>query len=255
MVIGIVFVSELDHFSVQRFLQPYFSEVVMRNLALRINSALDRSLRYSIAAVVMIQLFALAAMAQQPQKTTLISARLTAQGLSRQEIRPLMPLIKTQTDNMMKIFAKYDDRVATTSVVQAIDLDIWSDIIKNRQIFFGSQAAKLTKQQFSALRSVFSTLEKETVTMLLDEEMQLLSQDLELSNEQTDNLYQIAMLDIKRKHALINASTDYAILSAKLQSVSEQTNLRIEKALFPDQLNTWEKKKQKAKEQASKLVA
>lgn len=227
----------------------------MRNLALRINPALDRNLRYSIAAIVLLQLFAVAGMAQQPQKTTLINARLNAQGLSRQEMRPLMPLIKTQTDNMMKIFAKYDDRVATTSVVQAIDLDIWADIIKNRQIFFGSSGAKLTKQQFSALRSVFSSLEKETVTMLLDEEMQLLSQDLELSNEQTDSLYQIAMLDIKRKHALINVSTDYAILSAKLQAVSEQTNLRIEKALFPDQLNTWEKKKQKAKEQASKLVA
>ncbi|PYS87957.1 MAG: hypothetical protein DMF62_10940 [Acidobacteria bacterium] len=227
----------------------------MKLLALRIDSALDRNLRYSIAAIVLLQLFAVAGTAQPAQKATLISARLNAQGLSRQEMRPLMPLIKTQTDNMMKIFAKYDDRVATTSIVQAIDLDIWSDIIKNRQIFFGSAAAKLTKQQSSALRSVFSSLEKETVTMLLDEEIQLLSQDLELSNEQTDSLYQIAMLDIKRKHALINASADYAILSAKLQAVSEQTNLRIEKALFPDQLNTWEKKKQKAKEQASKLVA
>jgi hypothetical protein len=204
----------------------------------------------------LLQLFALAAMAQQPQKTTLISARLTAQGLSRQEMRPLMPLIKTQTDNMMKIFAKYDDRVESVSMIQG---DRSRYLGRHYQepadiLWFAGCKTNKTTVDWHCDRS-FPVLKRETVTMLLDEEMQLFSQDLELSNEQTDSLYQIAMLDIKRKHALINASTDYAILSVKLQSVSEQTTLRIEKALFPDQLNTWEKKKQKAKEQASKLVA
>ncbi|MFL6467963.1 MAG: hypothetical protein ACJ72Z_08395 [Pyrinomonadaceae bacterium] len=195
------------------------------------------------------------ASAQQLTKGTLVSGRSNSYGLTKQQLRPLMPLIKKQTDNMMKIFTKYDGLIGSSYSMQSINLDIWEDLMRNRQVLFGSPDISFTKPQSAALRSIFLQLEKEIVTMLLDEEVSLWGDELELSQQQMESLYQIAMLDIKRKHSLINVASSSETLSSKLKTVSEQTERSIEKLLLPEQQFTWDKQKRKAREQAVMLGA
>lgn len=190
--------------------------------------------------------------AAQKLKATPVNSRL---GLTRREMKPLMPVIQMHTDGLMKIFSKYEDQVENGSMLVSIGPDIWSDLGKFRKKMADSSPAVLSLKQAAALRTVYMDMEKEIVTMIFDEETQYLGDDLDLSNNQLDELYKIVLRDIGRKQLLLNGKLSAEAISTKMQAITTDTEARIMKMLFPEQVNGWKKMKQKALDLETKLVA
>lgn len=190
--------------------------------------------------------------AAQKLKSTPVNSRL---GLTRREMRPLMPVIQQHTDGLMKIFSKYEDKLENGSILLSIGPDIWSDLGKFRKRMAGSSPAALSLKQAAALRTVYMDMEKEIVTMIFDEETQFLGDDLDLSNNQMDELYKIVLRDIGRKQLLLNGKLSDEAISAKMKAITADTETRIMKMLFPEQVDGWKKMKQKALDLETKLVA
>lgn len=190
--------------------------------------------------------------AQRLQSGTPVNTRL---GLTRREMKPLMPVIQLHTDGLMKIFSKYEDRLENGAMLISIGPDIWEDLGKFRKKMAQSSPGMLTQKQAAALRTVYMDLEKEIVTMIFDEETQFLGEDLDLSNNQMDELYKIVLRDIGHKQLLLDSKLNAATIFTRMKTMAAETEARILKVLFPDQVDAWKKIKQKAVAQETRLVA
>jgi hypothetical protein len=91
--------------------------------------------------------------------------------------------------------------------------------------------------------------------MLLDEESQFLGEDLDLTNEQIDDLYKIVLRDIGRKQLLLNSKLSDDALAQRTKAISADTEARIVRMLFPEQVDAWKKMKSRAAALETKLVA
>ena len=193
--------------------------------------------------------------AQKLRSGTLVNSTRGTLGLTRREMKPLIPVIQSHTDGLMKIFSKYEDRLEDGAVLLSIGPEIWDDLGKFRKKMGDTPSATLNLKQAAALRTVYMDMEKEIVTMIFDEETQFLGEDLDLSNNQMDQLYKVVLRDIGRKQLLLDGKLNVATVTARMKAITADTEASIMKLLFPDQVVTWKKMKEKAEAQATKLVA
>ena len=191
----------------------------------------------------------------QAGKGTSVTKRLQRFGLTRVEVKPLLPVIEKQTESLAKIYDKYSKRSEVEYILVSTTTRIWDDLKANRQSLTSVNDRKLTRRQNIALRSVYSELEKETVMLLLDDEVPMWGEELELSDRQLDELYDICVSDITRKQLLIDKPFGAEMIGTKIKAVSEDTERRILKMLFPDQRIIWEKSRQRNVETELKTVA
>jgi hypothetical protein len=97
-------------------------------------------------------------------------------------------------------------------------------------------------------------LEEENLLDLLDEQMSILDDDLQLEDQQDTDIYKVLKQDIKNKRALINkpSSSDDAFI-LKLKTISDETENKIKKILYPEQNKTYQKIKQNLPQNRIKL--
>lgn len=175
-------------------------------------------------------------------------------GLTKREMKPLLPAIQTQTEGLMKVFAKYEDRIEDGAVFLSIGSDLWEDLRNLRRKNATPSSGTLNQRQSAALRTVYADMEKETVTMLLDEELNFWGEDLELTEPQMDELYKISMRDIARKQILLGQPASPSF-DTKMKAITVETESRIKKVLFPEQIDAWEKLRQKFDADRAGLIA
>ena len=161
-------------------------------------------------------------------------------GLGNQQFKQILPSVTKQIAEFGKIYARHRDRAQTSPSPFWRDDVVWEDLRENRvrtRSLFNYTAA-----QRKVLRSIFLELEKETVLMLLDEQMPIWGQELELTDEQFEGLYQIVLRDISRRQMLISRPEAAGSLQLDLKAISDETDKSIQNLLQPEQLELWRKK-------------
>src|SRR5215813_12604086 len=105
-------------------------------------------------------------------------------GLSGRQLDALLPSIELETNNLAKIYSKYNAMEEFDSPAFFEQIDIWQDMTRARQLVWQNAPEHLTKAQAMALNSMCSKLEKETLFVLLDEQLFDWGEQLDLTNEQ-----------------------------------------------------------------------
>ena len=131
-----------------------------------------------------------------------------------------------------------------------MDTDIWLDL----QIIRQEPSPNLNKSQREALRTVYSTMEKEIVMILIDEQVLMLAEELELDSYQAENVYNILVQNSKSNRLLIDRPPpSLESLSSKLEEIVDETEIKIGKFLLPEQLKKYQKNKQRIRQEGINL--
>ena len=171
-------------------------------------------------------------------------------GLNDRQLNQLRPHIERQAGSLYKILSKYRDRSEIVFRPFWMDMDIWLDL----QIIRQEPSPNLNKSQREALRAVYSTMEKEIVLILIDEQVLMLAEELELDSYQAENIYNILVQNSKRNRLLIDRPPpSLDSLCRKLEEISDETEIKIGKVLLPEQFKKYQKNKQRIQQQGIDL--
>jgi hypothetical protein len=171
----------------------------------------------------------------------------------------LRPLIKQSTEQLQIIYSKYSDRVDNGVLVTTAEPDIWYDLMKSRRkIDSALLGAVYSSSEIAAMRTAYSDLESETLSLLLVEIMSYLDGELDLSLEQNQQLYQILQDDTKQKLRVIAdkvVQADWGLFSQKMNNTLKLTDGKITRLLFPEQRDTYKRIKQRSGEGQLKVLS
>jgi hypothetical protein len=176
-------------------------------------------------------------------------------GLTGHQLDALLPSVELETNNLAKIYSKYNAMEDFDSPAFWEQIDIWQDMTRARQMVWQNAPEHLSRPQAQALNSMCSKLEKETLLVLLDEQLFDWGEQLDLTNEQFKEIELTIRRDISRNQFLIDRSrnaSDSAIV--KMETVVDDLQRQIQRILFPEQRNVYQKNKLKQK-MGSKLWA
>jgi hypothetical protein len=187
----------------------------------------------------------------RPKRVDTLQAKF---GLNKEQLNQLLPFIGKQAGSLQRTYSKYSERANINYSPFWIEDDIWSDLERNRQVLARHLYPNLTIQQYNALRAAYLELEKKTLLLLLDEQLPNWCDDLEITNEQYDDIYDIVSRDITKKQVLMNgAFAGLNVSFSTIKSVSDDTEKKIWIELFPEQRRVYKKNKQKTQDAAGTL--
>ena len=174
--------------------------------------------------------------------------------LSEQQSNDLRPLVQKQIICLQKIFTRFSEKVDINFLSFWIDTDVWLELKDDRKFFAVNLREILTKEQTQVLQSARFDLEEENLLDLLDEKMPILDEELDLEDQQEIDIHKVLTQDIKKKRLLINnpSSSDDSLIG-KLKAVSDETENKIKKILFPEQNKTYQKNKQNSQKSGIRL--
>lgn len=167
-------------------------------------------------------------------------------GLTGRQLDALLPSVELETNNLSKIYSKYNAMEDFDSPAFWEQIDIWQDMTRARQMVWQNAPDRLTRPQSQALNSMCSKLEKETLLVLLDEQLFDWGEQLDLTNEQFKEVELTIRRDISRNQLLIDRSrnaSDSALI--KMELVVDDLQRSIQRILFPEQRSLYQKNKQK----------
>lgn len=177
-------------------------------------------------------------------------------GLNKRQLNQLLPVIGKQTASLQKIYTKYSEKAAEGFYPFWTDANIWDDLERNRHSLASDLTANITKRQGNALRAVYMVLEKETLLLLLDEQILIWGGELDLTGPQFDDIYDIVTRDINKKQSIMNRQVrDRKSAGPRLKAIGEETEKSIWNVLFPEQRAIWERRSKKAKQDGARLRA
>jgi hypothetical protein len=167
-------------------------------------------------------------------------------GLNDRQLDQLRPQIERQAGILYKILSKNRDRSEIFFRPFWMDTDIWLDL----QIIREEPIPNLNKSQREALHGVYTTMEKEIVLILIDEQVLMLAEEIELDSYQAEYIYNILVENSKRNRLLIDRPPlSLESLCSKLEEIIDETEIKIGKVLLPEQLKKYLKIKQKIQQE------
>jgi len=170
--------------------------------------------------------------------------------LTDRQLSQLRPVIERQAGSLYKILNKYRDKNDASFSPFWADTEIWLDLQGIRQEF----DENLSKSERDALRTAFTTMEKEILLTLLDEQMMDLGEELECDSYQVENIHKIVAGNIKKNQLLMNSpQRSVDAFKQKLEVNSNQTEIKIGGVLLPDQFKKYRKSKQKSEKNGINL--
>lgn len=174
--------------------------------------------------------------------------------LSEAQLSRLRPLIQKQIMCLEKIFTRYTKKIDADYIAFWTDMDVWLELKDDRNNFAANLNTILTKEQAQALQRARFDLENTNLSLLLDEQMSILDEELDLDEGQDIDIQKVLTQDIRKKRGLIGSPSpsDDSFLR-KLKAISDETENKIKKILFPDQNRTYQKNKQNSQKNGSGL--
>ena len=152
-------------------------------------------------------------------------------SLTERELLKIEPLIDQEGRKLIKMYARFSggDEAEYSSRV-------WDQIIEDRSSFESTLSAALSKRQREAVRSARSRMEKRVLGYLVDDYLSLLTQALELSDLQSNEMIDLFDSDTTKKLQLIALRLgDVPNLQKALENVTESTERSVKGILTADQ--------------------
>ena len=112
---------------------------------------------------------------------------------------------------------------------------VWKALKENRDQL-SRQRRGLTSAQFAAVKKGYEMLEQDVLLEFVDQQLSVLSNELDLNGIQTDDVEKLLTQDLKQKRSLLSApGIDVFVFSQRVTALSDTTEKRILEILFPEQ--------------------
>ena len=132
------------------------------------------------------------------------------------------------------IAARYEE-VSTYDLTPLLKYPyVWSALRENRSRVMQPNE-KLTQAQSRLLIKAYDLLEEETLLSFLDHQISLLTDSLDLDENQQQDIQKILTMDLSNKRLLLSTSIASQDFQRRLDKVSDGTEKRILAILYPEQ--------------------
>ena len=132
------------------------------------------------------------------------------------------------------IAARYEE-VSTYDLTPLLKFPyVWNALRENRASV-AQPNAQLTPSQSRLFRKAYDLLEEETLLSFLDQQLNLLTESLELDEAQQEGMQNILTIDLTNKRSLLSAAVGPKDFQHRLDSISGATEKHILAILSPEQ--------------------
>ena len=118
---------------------------------------------------------------------------------------------------------------------------VWNALRENRARLLDPRSP-MTPEQSRLLAEGYDLLESDVLLLFLDHQLSVLSETLELTELQSEEVHKTLAEDLSRKQALASAKgIDAKLVGLRIDALSQQTEKKILAILFPEQRKRFEK--------------
>jgi len=159
-------------------------------------------------------------------------------GLTSLQVRALSPFIEQEIKKLQVVYAAYNEQDDEDFMLGWNESDIWLRLILNRKDIETGMRGLFTTAQAEAMRRAASKMEGEMLSMLLDDQVAMLSEELDLRPEQGDQLNAAIYKSNRRKQVLLSdmpAQSDPKLFLEKLALISSAADASVLRLLTPEQ--------------------
>ena len=154
--------------------------------------------------------------------------------LNAHDVRAIQPLIDSENKKVVKIYARFCSNEPEYSA------RVWMQFVEERLSFESGLSTRLTAKQKEALRSARSRMERRVVGYIVNDYVGFLSQVLELSDFEFNDVHNVFESESGRK---LWAISDYlnnpTRLEKALDEISNETDAKLRRILSPDQWQSY----------------
>jgi hypothetical protein len=196
-----------------------------------------RPLRWiSLAIIVSVGILVVPARAQSQRNELFDTQRITTDikrrfHLSSREVKQIEPVIAQENKKVAKIYVRFCGDEPEYSP------RVWRQVVDDRMSFESTLGgAVLTVKQKEAVRSARAKMEKRILDYLIVDYVTFLSQFLELTEFEYNDVNTIFESESeKKRHLVIDHLDNPALLAKEIDRVSDETEFRLRSVLTPDQ--------------------
>ena len=176
-------------------------------------------------------------------------------GLNHKQLSELSPFIQLEVKRLQTAYIAYNDQDADDFMLAWREPDLWLKLMSNRRDIESGMKDTFSKPQASAMRAACSHMESEMLTLLLEDQVNLLSEELELQAEQSDKVnWILSRNNSKKQRILANASqTNLKSFRQDLEAVTEEAEFEIADVLTPEQQRDYDRLIDKRDRKRSRL--
>jgi hypothetical protein len=170
-------------------------------------------------------------------------------GLTSRQVRALSPLIEQEIKKLQIVYAAYNEQDDEDFMLGWNESDIWLKLILNRKDIETGMKGLFTVRQADAMRRAASRMEGEMLSMLLDDQVGMLSEELDLRPEQGDQLNAAISRSNKKKQLLLSdmpVQSDSKLFLEKLALISADADANVSRLLTPEQRSDYAALKRRA---------
>jgi len=170
-------------------------------------------------------------------------------GLTNQQMQELSPVIQQEIKKLQSVYASYNDQEDEEFMLGWSTPDLWLKLKNDRRDMEAAMKGSFTAAQAEAMHKTCSKMENEMLSMLLDDQIALLSDELELRPEQSDQISAIITRSNKKKQDLLSvpaAQFSGGMFQEKVNAISVETENQIAKVLTPEQQSDYRDLKKRA---------
>jgi len=170
-------------------------------------------------------------------------------GLTNQQMQELSPVIQQEIKKLQNVYAAYNDQDDEEFMLGWSDPGLWLKLKNDRKEMEAGMKGSFTPTQAEAMHKTCSKMENEMLSMLLDDQIALLSDQLELRPEQSDQVSAIIARSNKKKQDLLSVSTAQSGAGAfqeRVNAISVDAENQLAKVLTPEQQTDYQDLKRRA---------
>ncbi len=151
-------------------------------------------------------------------------------NLSSRDVKAIQPVIDSENKKVFKIYTRFSGDEPEYSP------RVWRQIVEDRMGFESGLGADLTSKQREAVRSARSRMEKRVVDYLVYDYVNYLSQLLELTEFEFNDVNDVFQSESETKRRLITPHIQSpARLQKEIDKVTDETEKKLRRILSPDQ--------------------
>jgi hypothetical protein len=220
--------------------------------------AVGTGIRLSIF-VVLLSLFSLpSVLGQTPAKRIKKNTpdRLQSRfGLNHRQLSELSPFIQLEVKRLQTAYIAYNDQDTDDFMLAWREPEIWLKLMSNRRDIESGMKDTFSKPQANAMRAACSKMEGEMLTLLLEDQVDLLSAELELGAEQSDKVnWILSKNNSKKQRILANASqTNLRSFRQDIEAVTEEAEFEMAEVLTPEQQRDYDRLIEKRDRKRSRI--
>jgi len=148
--------------------------------------------------------------------------------------------LERQQKVLQDISARYEE-VSTYDLTPLLKYPyVWSALRENRSRVM-QPSEKLTPAQSRLFIKAYDLLEEETLLSFLDHQISLLTDSLDLDENQQQDIQKILTMDLSNKRLLLSTSIASQDFQRRLDKVSDGTEKRILAILYPEQRRVFDR--------------